>query len=258
MGINFSNSFSKVIGNGSSISFWGNTWLFNGVLRDKFSRLYHLESNVSTTVSERLRMGSSACELTANWIRVTGGRSSDELAELEGLGIRSGETLRNNLVPKKVEVFVWRVKRRRIPTLFELDKRGTDLHSVLCPICGNNIETVEHALVHCPFVQEVWSKVFDWWGLSFPTNFSFDIVLRGSFVQGDLVLGAKIWQAVEWVCGYLIWKNRNLKVFKKKCWTTPNAINEIHVLSFDWIAKRCKSKDIDWHSWLHNPSRFLL
>ncbi|XP_071694800.1 uncharacterized protein [Rutidosis leptorrhynchoides] len=38
------------------------------------------------------------------------------------------ESMRNNLVPKKLKIFVWRAAQKRLPTKFGLDKRGIDLH----------------------------------------------------------------------------------------------------------------------------------
>ncbi|XP_071686893.1 uncharacterized protein [Rutidosis leptorrhynchoides] len=52
-------------------------------------------------------------------------------------GCDSGQqTLRNNLVPKKGEIFVWRTLKKRLPVLKELDKRGVDLkvYGVQCAI----------------------------------------------------------------------------------------------------------------------------
>ncbi|XP_071695633.1 uncharacterized protein [Rutidosis leptorrhynchoides] len=43
------------------------------------------------------------------------------------------ETIKNYLVPGKVEVFIWSVLRRRIPTHIELDRRGIDLDSLDVP-----------------------------------------------------------------------------------------------------------------------------
>ncbi|XP_071688909.1 uncharacterized protein [Rutidosis leptorrhynchoides] len=166
-------------------------------------------------------------------------------------------TMKNNLVPKKVEVFVWRAKRERLPVLSELDKRGIDLHSVLCPLCGMEIESVKHSLLSCVHVREIWEKVPDWWGFD-SINLSFDNLLCGCGPSNCSDLGREIWQAVEWISGYLLWRNRNQKVFKKLSWTAPNALSEIQVLSFDWVVKRCKQRKVEWHDWLHNPSVYLV
>ncbi|XP_071741403.1 uncharacterized protein [Rutidosis leptorrhynchoides] len=57
------------------------------------------------------------------------------------------ETIRNNLVPKKLEVFVWLALKKRLSVRMELDKRGIDLHSVRCPICDDGLESMEHSLI---------------------------------------------------------------------------------------------------------------
>ncbi|GKD67306.1 RNA-directed DNA polymerase, eukaryota, reverse transcriptase zinc-binding domain protein [Tanacetum coccineum] len=41
----------------------------------------------------------------------------------------------NNLIPLKVNVLTWKTANQRLPTRSNLDFRGIDLHSVLCPLC---------------------------------------------------------------------------------------------------------------------------
>ncbi|XP_071728393.1 uncharacterized protein [Rutidosis leptorrhynchoides] len=52
--------------------------------------------------------------------------------------------------------------------------------------------------------------------------------------------GSKVWQAVECVCVYLIWKNRNCKVFRGSSWSPSLALNESK--SFEWVSHRSKVK----------------
>ncbi|XP_071713273.1 uncharacterized protein [Rutidosis leptorrhynchoides] len=167
------------------------------------------------------------------------------------------ETLRNNLVPKKVEIFVWRALKRRLPVRMELDKKGIDLHSVRCPICDDDMETVEHSLIFCKHSLDLWNRVFEWWHLGNFSNLSINEILRGNSSTQMSNFGNKIWQAVEWVCAYYIWKNRNNKVFRDKCWNTPVALSEIQVKSFDWISNRSKGRNLEWLTWLSNPSVYL-
>nr|GEV91049.1 putative jacalin-like lectin domain-containing protein [Tanacetum cinerariifolium] len=47
------------------------------------------------------------------------------------------ETIWNKWIPKKVNIFVWRALKGRIPVRARLDKRDIDLDSILCPCCGN-------------------------------------------------------------------------------------------------------------------------
>ncbi|XP_071708436.1 uncharacterized protein [Rutidosis leptorrhynchoides] len=145
--------------------------------------------------------------------------------------------MKNKFVPKKVEVFVWRARKERIPVLSELDKRGIDLNSLLCPLCVSDVETVHHALFSCVHAQAIWRKVREWWGFD-SSNLSFDNFLHGLVPSHSSDLGSDLWQAVEWIACYLIWCNRNQKVFKNSTWTIPNALSEIQVKSHDWVAKR--------------------
>ncbi|XP_071739696.1 uncharacterized protein [Rutidosis leptorrhynchoides] len=126
-----------------------------------------------------------------------------------------GQTMIDKLIPKSIGIFVWQVIRGRLSVRLELDKRGVDLDSVRCSVSDNALESIEHILLGCTFPNEVWSRVCHWWCRNtlfiltdFPTTFSLD---NGNnlMIQGNMV-----WQAVRWITGYQIWKNRNEKVFK--------------------------------------------
>ncbi|XP_071699461.1 uncharacterized protein [Rutidosis leptorrhynchoides] len=80
------------------------------------------------------------------------------------------ETATNRLVPLKILVFIWRVRRKRIPVLIELDKRGIDLDSIRCPVCDNNLENVDHAIFSCDLAKDIWSRIFKWWRNSIVFN----------------------------------------------------------------------------------------
>ncbi|XP_071740949.1 uncharacterized protein [Rutidosis leptorrhynchoides] len=67
------------------------------------------------------------------------------------------ETLCNNLVPKKVELFVWRARKGRLPVRIELHKRKIDLHSTRCPVCAGDLETIEHGLLSCHPANDLWN-----------------------------------------------------------------------------------------------------
>ncbi|XP_071688499.1 uncharacterized protein [Rutidosis leptorrhynchoides] len=290
-------SFVRTIGDGSSTCFWKDTWLGNVPLKDKFCRLARFDRNSDATVCERLQWNGSASVLTWDWSRIPSIRVRAELqqrAEMvadvkmdpsssdswkwcgnsggnfttNGLtslidsktliaGANAKEYLKNNVVPKKVEIFIWRARRERIPVRIELDKRGIDLHSVRCPICDDDVESVGHALLGCKKVFDVWLRVFKWWGLSNVSIPNFDSLLCGLPNVVNSESGTSIWQGVIWSICYLIWKNRNSTNFKNKCWNSPNALIEIQMKSFKWIAKRFKGEKIDWHNWFNNPYCYL-
>ncbi|XP_071738764.1 uncharacterized protein [Rutidosis leptorrhynchoides] len=168
------------------------------------------------------------------------------------------ETLKNSLVPGKIEIFIWRALRKRLATRVDLDIRGVDLHSVRCPLCDDGLETTDHALFLCIHSFEVWERVYKWWGLGPVSNISINEACRGKSNTPFSRFGVLLWQALEWVCSYLIWRNRNLKVFSNKCWTGPTALMEIQLKSFECITPRLKKSKIEWTRWLSNPLVYAL
>ncbi|XP_071729052.1 uncharacterized protein [Rutidosis leptorrhynchoides] len=238
LGVNLKTSFKIKIGDGKSTSFWNDCWISDVPLKVKLKRLAYLESNINDIIFERVCGEGDRVTGSWRWIRPPTGRTDAEFRELNELirsakidsekndswcwslggngsfatkiladEIASvifptisnvSETLRNNLVPKKVEVYVCRAKRKKLPVLSELDKRGIDLHSVRCPLCDDNIETVEHSLIFCKDAIEIWHRVCNWWGMNGFSNLSINDAFCGNTPVHSSALGANIWQAVEW------------------------------------------------------------
>ncbi|XP_071704195.1 uncharacterized protein [Rutidosis leptorrhynchoides] len=290
LGISFSKSFIRLLGDGKSTSFWNDIWVGNASLKDKFKRLYRLEIDKDINISNKTEEFKG--DGLGNWAYPPMGRTNSELTELRDTvrnlqliedkkdcwswnlnskgtymvkdcsvlvdkvilprAVNSIESLRNGLVPKKVEVFIWRARLGRIPVRFELDKRGIDLNSVRCSICDGDIETVEHILFSCQMATDIWAKVLKWWGYN-SALFGYEDIFNGTFGYVAHDHKRNQWQAVSWVVCYIIWKNRNAKVFKNKLETVPSLFSEVQVLSYDWISRRCKGHIMDWLQWFSQP-----
>lgn len=266
----------------------------NRRLCDRFPRLYHLERRKEVSVKERGAWINNRWEWEWDWVRVVRGRVSREFDDLMGVlqfvvityncrdrwrwslgedgdfkvkalsrlieekilipenGVQ--ETLWNKLVPKKVNIFVWRALRGRLPVRVELDRRGVDLDSILCPSCNNIVETCAHSLVTCDLAMSVWDKVFKWWKVGVVNAFSIDefFSCNGNVNVPTFVL--QVWQAVIWSTGYFIWKERNARVFGNKFSSTSKIVQDIQLKSYEWIVRRSKKyKAIDWQQWLWDP-----
>ncbi|XP_071713701.1 uncharacterized protein [Rutidosis leptorrhynchoides] len=163
-------------------------------------------------------------------------------------------TIRNNLIPLKIGIFIWRVLRKRIATKEELDRRGIDLDTLLCPICNDVVESVDHAIYSCKSAKEIWSGILKWWNLPLPLSSTLEEMIKCSCIATKNSRKKKVWQAIVWVTCYLIWKSRNLKVFKKDGWATSKIISEIQVKSFEWIKNRSRNSSMSWHHWLTSPT----
>ncbi|GJR70576.1 reverse transcriptase domain, reverse transcriptase zinc-binding domain protein [Tanacetum coccineum] len=156
---------------------------------------------------------------------------------------------------KKVNIFVWRALKKRLSIREELDKRGIDLDTVLCPCCDNGVESCKHSLVLCSMAMGIWEKIHSWWKLGGVSAFSIRDIF---YLNGDVNLpnnSILLWQAVLWTYGYFIWKERNNHVFKAKVSSANKIVHGIQLKSFESIARRSKKNSNDWMQWLRDPQK---
>lgn len=59
-------------------------------------------------------------------------------------------------LPTKIKVFAWRACIKGLPTMDALFNRRISQNKV-CPICGNEAENIDHALIGCDFSSLVWN-----------------------------------------------------------------------------------------------------
>ncbi|GKB82716.1 RNA-directed DNA polymerase, eukaryota, reverse transcriptase zinc-binding domain protein [Tanacetum coccineum] len=185
---------------GDKIRFWQDSWMEEQPFCVRFNRLFRLELDPNCKVCERWGDGGWIW----NWRRVVRGGIEQEqlenmlsiltdIQEQEGndqicwsldgqteftvAGIRrhidaflhTGRdmcTLWCNSVPKKVNVFAWRVTLDRLPTRYNLSRMGLEIEYILCPTCGAGMETMSHVLFACSLAKEVWIQIFRWCHLS--------------------------------------------------------------------------------------------
>ncbi|GKA22407.1 hypothetical protein Tco_0708369 [Tanacetum coccineum] len=83
MSIPFKKSFSKRTGDGNDTLFWKDVWVNEGVcLKDRFPRLFTLESNKDCKLSERWCQVNGVWSGAWNWRALPRGRGVDELTNL--------------------------------------------------------------------------------------------------------------------------------------------------------------------------------
>ena len=96
----------------------------------------------------------------------------------------------------------------RIPTREALDKLGIDLHSLLCPRCEKEVESINHAFFWCDEVNKIWQEAARW-SINFANIGSVEELLE--FSNGGETSGnrPRFWKEVAWSLIYLIWSQRN-------------------------------------------------
>ncbi|XP_071686816.1 uncharacterized protein [Rutidosis leptorrhynchoides] len=216
--------------------------------------LNSLKALLNAYVKQDKTMDSWVCNLAGNGLFTTKKLATIIDDKLICTGSSSNEEfMKNHLLPIKVSIFIWRVLRRRIPVRTELDKRGIDLDSVRCPLCDDDVETIDHTLFFCRHAMEIWDRVYKWWGLGTVSNLRINEAFRGKCNRSLSSLWSSIWQSIEWTCAYLIWNNRNQKVFSNSSWNGPTGLMEIQLKSFEWISCRIRNRKMDWLGWISDP-----
>lgn len=162
-------------------------------------------------------------------------------------------TKRNKLVPSKVTIFARRARRKRLPNRVELDKRDIDLHSLLCLVCDDCVETVDHCLVLCNELLLVWSKVFNWWSKGSCRMIDIGEIFDSVESESGNNFEKELWEGVIWITAYLVWKNRNAKVFRRKVLRGMGLFQEVQIRSFEWMKVRLKMKEVQWSQWVSQP-----
>lgn len=90
------------------------------------------------------------------------------LIDSHTLDVGSSATLWNKNVPIKINVFLWRLTLNKFPSRMNLDRKGIDLDSLLCPICQEDVETVNHIFFNCKLAKDLWALLARWWELDIP------------------------------------------------------------------------------------------
>ncbi|XP_071707980.1 uncharacterized protein [Rutidosis leptorrhynchoides] len=160
------------------------------------NRLFHLERERNALVANRCVNGSFVC----NWSRIDIGSQNTYVVQglceqmsnitlgvhpdcwrwtLNGDGWFYVAFARNyidrNLLPSsefitewrnflsgKVNIFIWRFIRDKVPNKLNLSRQGLKFQSISCVMCNQGIDSSEHLFFHCSYAHDVWRTIFIW------------------------------------------------------------------------------------------------
>ncbi|GJU80138.1 RNA-directed DNA polymerase, eukaryota, reverse transcriptase zinc-binding domain protein, partial [Tanacetum coccineum] len=200
-GINLLDCMHVKLGNGDKTVFWEDIWIDGKTLKNRFPRIYSLESCKLITVGAKLAQPSLEYSFRRN---PRGGVEQDQFNELSALvhdvslipmsdrwkwdlessGDFSVASVRKIIddkslsdvdsktrwikyVPIKVNVHAWKVKTDSLPTRFNVSRRGIDIDSIMCAICDNGVETSRHLFFYCCMVRQIVRKITRWWDVPY-------------------------------------------------------------------------------------------
>ncbi|GJU31861.1 RNA-directed DNA polymerase, eukaryota [Tanacetum coccineum] len=231
------------VNNGASTKFWYETWVNNSPLQHQYPRLFRLALNKECSIQDCWNNGKSSFT-----VKTTRGHIDQRYLPNDGM-----ETRWNRFLPKKINIFIWRVLRDRLPTRWNLSRKGIDVDSLSCPVCDAGIETIQHSMWFCSLATTVWHRIFVWLHIS-PPNLS-NLQDLYSWID-DLHISSSRKIILETICGvvlWTLWNFRNETIFGS---TPPKRcilIDKILDFSYSWYSTRNKLSSVTWNNWLQNP-----
>nr|GEV08367.1 RNA-directed DNA polymerase, eukaryota [Tanacetum cinerariifolium] len=128
--------------------------------------------------------------------------SAHSLIDSSTLDVDPKATRWNRFIPNKVNVFIWRLMLNKLPTRVNLDRRDIDVGSLLCPICLEDLETVNHIFFSCNMAKYMWSLFAKWWEIDIPV--CANAMEWFEWLDG-LAITMKVRSYIEGVGGILLW-----------------------------------------------------
>ncbi|PWA74343.1 reverse transcriptase domain, Reverse transcriptase zinc-binding domain protein [Artemisia annua] len=223
--------YKRKVVSGSSTSIWKDVWFGSQSLDRTFPRLFALaldkdcSRNAGPRNFDSVVMGLSLHDGVDGWtwsLDTSGSISVSILrSRIDSLELSQSDpaTLWNVLIPKKVNIFFWRLTRNRLPTKKNMVDKGIDLHTVLCIFCDDHCESSNHIFVECKMVKPIWDSISRWCNVHVSLARSQDL-LELSCSVGLASVFTKTFDAILRITSWVIWKHRNEKIFKNKDMST--------------------------------------
>ncbi|GKB86836.1 RNA-directed DNA polymerase, eukaryota, reverse transcriptase zinc-binding domain protein [Tanacetum coccineum] len=206
-GIILSNSFHFKAGCGTRIRFWKDIWVGEAPFFIKYNRLYRLDQDKDCLIIDRIING----QWHWNWSRTNLGARNlssfrDMLNEIGQVNIEVSEdtcvwslgpkgtftvkdarnlidqkslpslpsTTWEKSIPRKVNIFIWRLSLDRLPHRLNLSLRGMDILTISCSSCNANVESANHIFFECTIASDMWKLVYRWCDIPFVQALSFE------------------------------------------------------------------------------------
>ncbi|GJX22737.1 RNA-directed DNA polymerase, eukaryota, reverse transcriptase zinc-binding domain protein [Tanacetum coccineum] len=273
------------VGCGSQVRFWKDIWLGSSPLCTRFSRLFRLKQDKDCLIMDRIANG----QWVWNWSSNLGVRNTAHLNELlldisplniqvdtdkclwfldkEGafavaplrrlidditLPSLDFPTSWDNAIPRRLHIFMWRLKIDKLPHRLNLFRRGIEILVISCPSCNSMVESNQHVFFNCDITKDIWRIVHRWCEDSFPIFDSIDHCLdwwNSWLVSSDkkhhlyVIIVTTLW---------FTWRYRNNVTFNSQSLRKSDIFDNIRLFSFSWLKYRGRMY-CSWSNWLNYP-----
>ncbi|MCL7024264.1 hypothetical protein MKW94_009991 [Papaver nudicaule] len=163
--------------------------------------------------------------------------------------------------PHRVGFFLWQACLGRLPTMTNLHQRRTaTTQSILCKLCNNSDESVDHLLLHCPAISSIWSYFCG--GLIGTTVMLTSVrdFISNWRSHNHPAQGKQLWKRLPAAILWGVWKARNALTFSGKQFKVRDVIRDIKIDTFNWAKSSPCFRNVDtstiivgWENFFLNP-----
>ena len=140
-------------------------------------------------------------------------------------------------VPFKVKAFIWLVAHKKVNTndLLQLRRPHKAISPDICKLCMEQGESADHLFLHCSVTLGLWHRLFqlakmDW----VPPKSISDMMFINYKGFGKSKRGVILWQNASIALIWVVWRERNARIFEDKARNAGNLWDSIHFLASLW------------------------
>nr|GEW22622.1 RNA-directed DNA polymerase, eukaryota [Tanacetum cinerariifolium] len=185
----------------------------------------------------------SVDEDTCTWSLADDGifsvRSARRLIDSKLLSSIQTSILWDKILPRKVNIFLWRLSLDRLSHHLNLTSRGLDIPTISCSLCNGNVESADHVFFECDLVKEIRSFVRKWCDISFPSFESYNTWKSWFSTWHASKMKSRCLYVIFAAFFWWIWRYRNSITFCCADTTKKGELfDNIRATSFSWISHR--------------------
>jgi hypothetical protein len=113
-----------------------------------------------------------------------------------------------------------------------------------CGVCSTFISLMQH----------LWPLVGSWIGFSAADAHTLSVhFVQFTYSAGGLRLRKSFLQLVWLTCVWVVWNERNLKVFRNSANSVHQLLDKVETFSYRWMRTTTATLAINYHCWWSNP-----
>ncbi|RVW63727.1 hypothetical protein CK203_052776 [Vitis vinifera] len=157
---------------------------------------------------------------------------------LKSFNVLPPKFLWSSKVPSKVKALAWLVAHGKVNTNDKLQLRRP--YKALCPqwciLCKGNGESIDHLFLHCPVTIGLWHRLFNLVGLIWVLQGALRTCWLLLLKLGNSLRGKTRWQIACLTLIWMVWQERNNRIFEDKGRTEEMVWDLIRFYSSLWAS----------------------